>query len=149
MVELAGSLRHARLAETRTFLGGGLERWRNAKIGIIGLGMLGSRFAIEAVRSGASIWACDPGFVDVENTGTAPLRPGLSKLDSVIQSCDELEPGRASGVVADVRSVGVGALCACDILVDASDDADLAPFLTDVSNGLQIQLIRGAVDGTG
>ena len=52
--------RWERLVHNATFAGEVLERWRAALVGVVGAGLLGGRFALEAARSGASVWLCDP-----------------------------------------------------------------------------------------
>lgn len=138
-----------RLRKTVTFRGGAHHRWQTRRIGVAGGGHLGSRFAPEAVRSGASVCVFDPDSGDPENVGTQNIEPGLPKVESVVRTCDAIAPGKAEGIFCDVRHVGVGVLREFDLLVDSTDDPRLAVDLTEISNGLGIPLLRLALDGTG
>jgi hypothetical protein len=111
--------------------------------------MLGTRFAKEAVLSGASVTVFDPESAEVENLGTQELAAGRPKVGSLVDDCERIAPGRAQGIVCDVLHVGIGVLATFDLLVDATDDPNLAFPLTEVSNGLGVPLLRLAVDGSG
>jgi hypothetical protein len=82
------------------------------------------------------------------DTGSSGAR-GSSKASAVVNRCDEIEPGRAVGLCCDVRHVGVGEFRRFELIVDATDDPDLAYPLTLISNGIGVPLLRVAVDGTG
>jgi hypothetical protein len=111
--------------------------------------MLGGRFAFEAVRSGASvkIWDFDQG--SPENAGTQLVESGVAKVTTVAGRCNEIRPGSAAGWQVDIRHAGIRPLMDCSVLVDCTDDPNLAWELTDVSNGLGIPLLRCALDGSG
>lgn len=141
--------RFARLRRTRTFRDGGHGRWELARLGIVGAGNLGGRLAEEAARSGASVVICDPDVAREENLGTQHAEVGKPKAEVVASACNAVSPGRAEALVADVREAGVRVLACCQLLVDATDDAGLAGFMTEVSTGLGVPLIRVAVDGSG
>jgi hypothetical protein len=146
---MAPAVDHERLRGTATFRGAGHDAWRRSRLGIIGAGNLGSRLAIEAVRSGASVWVCDPDEVAAANLATQDLASGGTKVDAVLRACDAIEAGRAAGAAADVRAAGIEPFLGLDLIVDASDDAALAEFLTELSNGLGVPLLRAALDGSG
>jgi hypothetical protein len=141
--------RYVRLQETHTFRDQGLARWQAARLAVIGGGMLGSRFAPEAVRSGASVLICDFEQVETHNLATQAVRAGRSKVESILNACDEIRPGAAAGLRTDVRHVGIGVLDQCHVLLDFTDDARLAYPLTEIANGLKKPLLRAAVDGSG
>lgn len=141
--------RYRRLRENAVFRDGGFTRWERARLAIIGGGVLGSRLAPEIVRSGASVMVCDFESVEPHNLATQWLRPGMSKVEAIVRACDEIRPGAATGLCADVRHVGVGVLRDFDLLIDLTDDARLAFGLTEIANGLQVPLLRAAVDGSG
>ena len=141
--------RYDRLRRTRLLSGTAMERWQASRVAVIGAGNIGSRFAPEIVRSGASVVVIDPEIGCVENLGTQAVISGLPKAQAVQQACDEILPGRAQAWLADVRHVGPGQLAAMDLLVDATDDPDLTWPLTMLSNGLDRPLMRLAVDGSG
>lgn len=141
--------RFARLRRTVTFRGEKLLRWLRARVFLIGGGNLGGRVALEAVRSGARVVVCDRDVGTETNLGTQCVQPGVGKALSIAAACDALAPGSAQAIQADVRSVGIGTLRACDVLLDCSDDAMLAWPLTELSNGLGIPLVRLALDGSG
>ncbi len=141
--------RFARLRATPALRDGAHARWRASTILLAGGGLVGAPIAREAVRSGACVLAVDPQDGAPENLGTQEVRPGVPKVRTLVESCDAIEPGRARGLALDVRRVGAGTLRGCDLLVDATDDPDLALPLTEVSNGLGIPLLRAAVDGSG
>lgn len=141
--------RFSRLRETRTFRSGGHGRWQESRLAMIGAGNLGGRLAKEAVRSGASVLICDPDVTGRENLGSQDGEVGVPKAEAIAARCNAIFPERAEALVENVREVGVGALARCQLLVDATDDARLAGFLTEVSNGLAIPLLRVAVDGSG
>lgn len=141
--------RYRRLRENAVFRDGGFARWECARLAIIGGGVLGSRLAPEIVRSGANVWVCDFEPVEPHNLATQALRPGMSKVDAILRACDEIRPGAALGVCADIRHVGVGVLRGFDLLIDCTDDARLAYPLTEIANGLRKPLLRAAVDGSG
>ncbi len=141
--------RYHRLRATSMFRNDTFARWQAACLGIIGCGTLGSRIALEAVRSGTKVRLWDPDRVEEHNLGTQVLRPNHSKVDSLIRACDEITPGAASGASVDIRHVGIAVLRECSLLIDATDDPRLAWVLTEISNGLQIPLLRSALDGSG
>jgi len=141
--------RYARLRETATLAGERLARWTSAWIAVIGCGVIGSRLAVEAARSGASILAVDPDVAGAENLGTLPLPEGVAKAHAVAAACNGQRRGSARAEVGDVRELGAGVLAACSALVDATDDPGLARPLTRWSNGLGLPLVRAALDGSG
>ena len=141
--------RYQRLRATAIFRDDAFARWQAACVGIIGCGTVGSRIALETVRSGARVRLWDPDHVEEHNLGTQPLRRNLGKVASLMQSCDEINPGAATGAAVDIRHVGIAELRLCHILIDATDDPRLAWVLTEISNGLQIPLLRCALDGSG
>lgn len=143
------SPRFARLRLTGTFLGDAHERWLRARLGVVGCGNLGSRIALEAVRSGASVCAIDHDIGSEENLGTQIVEAGVAKAESIARACEVLAPGSARALTRDVRHVGIGTLRELDLLLDATDDPTLAGPLTLISNGLRIPLLRVALDGTG
>jgi len=156
--------RYSRLAASRTLggdalggdalggdaLGGGaLQRWCGASIAVVGSGNIGPRFAVEAVRSGAEVWICDPEDAEEVNLGTQDVHAGRPKVEAVIERAEAIDPGRLRGEAIDVRHVGVGFLRRFDLLVDTTDDPALTWALTMISNGLRIPLLRLAIDGSG
>jgi hypothetical protein len=145
----AHEVAYERICRTTAFRNGGFHRWSAATIGIVGLGLLGGRLALEIVRSGAAVWGCDPDAGSPVNLGNQLTQTGVAKVRSIIQDCNAIRPGRASGVVADIRHVGVGVLRRFQMLIDCTDDPMLALPLTAISNGLGIPLLRCAVDGSG
>lgn len=138
-----------RLRQTATFHGESFHRWLGCRVGVVGCGNVGSRLALEIVRTGAEVCVIDMDHVEPSNLGTQVLRPGMSKVASVVRDCDAIWAGRARGLPCDVRHVGVGELERFDLLVDATDDPTLAEPLTRISNGLATPLIRVAMDGSG
>ncbi len=140
---------HSRTRLTATFRGNRLAAWCESTVGIIGCGLLGSRLAVEVVRSGANVWLCDFDAIDEHDAALYAERPNVSKVAALVAACEQIRPGSASGKAADVRHVGVGVLRGCDVLIDCTDDARLAFPLTETSNGLEIPLLRAAVDGSG
>lgn len=144
-----GEERFARLRRTVTFRGGKLLAWLRARLFFVGAGNLGGRAAVEAARSGALVEVCDGGVGAEANRGTQSVAPGVPKSVSVAAACNALAPGSARAIPADVRSVGLDTLRACDVLLDCSDDPGLAWPLTELSNGLGIPLLRLALDGSG
>lgn len=141
--------RFQRVRATEMFRDGGFERWQSALLGIVGCGTLGSRLALEAVRSGTRVRVWDPDRVEEQNLGTQVLRPGFSKVESTTRQCNEIRTGSAAGAAVDIRHVGIGELDECDILIDLTDDPRLAWPLTEITNGLKKPLIRAALDGSG
>ena len=141
--------RYQRLRATAIFRDDTFSRWQAACVGIIGCGTVGSRIALETVRSGARVRLWDPDRVEEHNLGTQPLRRNLGKVASLMQSCDDINPGAAAGAAVDIRHVGIAELRLCQVLIDATDDPRLAWALTEISNGLQIPLLRCALDGSG
>ena len=140
---------HDRLRRTATLRGERHDRWQRALIAVIGCGVLGSRLALEAVLSGTSVLLVDPATARPVNRGTQNLLAGKSKVESVVEQCDRIAPGRVEGHVTDVRHVAVRLLGECDALIDASDDPGLVLPLTEISNGLGKPLLRVALDGSG
>jgi molybdopterin/thiamine biosynthesis adenylyltransferase len=141
--------RYERLRATGMFRDGAFARWQAACLGIIGCGTLGSRLALEAVRSGARVRLWDPDRVEEHNLGTQVLRPGHSKVESTICLCNEIRAGSASGAAVDIRHVGIGEIRNCNVLIDVTDDPRLAWPLTEITNGLCQPLVRAALDGSG
>ena len=141
---------YARLVHTATFRNDGFARWQRTLLIIIGCGMLGSRLAVEAVRSGVKVRLYDFEPIDPHNNlATSATSPGTSKVGAVVSACEQIRPGSASGHCLDIRHVGVGDLKDGDVLIDCTDDARLGFLLTQISNGLQLPLLRVAVDGSG
>ncbi len=138
-----------RLALTRTFRDGGVARWREAELHIVGAGNLGQRVALEAALAGVRVTTYDPGVFGVENAETQWGRPGLAKVAHLMRQAEVFAPGRVRGVACDIRHVGIGRLSQASVLIDCSDDPNLAVPLTRISNGLGIPLLRGALAGDG
>ena len=141
--------RFDRLGRTRTLGGAALALWRAARLAIVGVGAIGARLALETVMSGAQVWVVDPDVGEIHNLGTQPVRAGVPKVDAVVAACDAVESDRAASFHGDIRHASIRALRACDLIVDATDDAGLAPYLAALSSGLEIPHLRAAVDGTG
>jgi tRNA A37 threonylcarbamoyladenosine dehydratase len=142
--------RFAPLGETSALAGPALERWRNAELVFVGAGQLNSRLALEAVRSGASAWIIDFDHVETSNLALQSYdRAGPCKALALRDACNAIRPHATTATVGDVRHVGIGEFLGRDLILDGTDDAGLAPWLTEVSNGLGIPLVRLAVDGSG
>ena len=139
----------SRLAETRTFRGGGLKRWQQGKLFIVGAGNTGQRAAMDALLAGASVVVCDFDIFAAENRETQIGMAGVRKIDSLIERANLIAPGRATGLNSDVRHVGIGEISKTQVMIDCSDDPTLAMPLTRISNGLRIPLLRAAIDGSG
>lgn len=142
-------MRFDRLRRTSIFRGDRFACWQAALLGVVGAGLVGFRFAVEAVLSGASVAVYDFDVGKLENQGTQFAQAGITKVESLVAACDAVCPGRAAGLACDVRHVGVGELARLSMLVDCSDDPALAVPLTSLSNALGIPLLRLAVDGSG
>jgi hypothetical protein len=141
--------RFARLRETATFRDGGFARWIEKRAIIFGVGALGGPLALGIVRSGAAATVVDFDIGAAENQGTQMVDPGVSKVEAIVAACDAIEPGRARGLKCDARHVGIGVMDQCDLLIDCTDDPNLAWPLTEISNGLGKPLLRCALDGSG
>lgn len=141
--------RYERLGRTATLSGGAISRWQGSRIAVCGVGNLGSKLSPEIVRSGASVALIDPDIGCLENLGTQAVRDGLLKVEALREVCDWILPGRARAWAVDARHLGVGELAEVDLLVDATDDPNLTWALTELSNGLNIPLMRMALDGSG
>lgn len=140
----------ARLRRHAAMRGSGFDRWAQATVGLIGCGVVGGRLGLELVQSGVGalhLWDFDRGHV--ENLGTQHVVPGIPKALSLAASCNARRAGTALGHPYDVRHAGMETLMACDVLVDCSDDPALAWALTETANGLNLPLLRCAVDGSG
>ena len=140
--------RFDRLRRTSVLRGEAFDRWSKSSLLIVGAGTLG-RVAPEAARAGAAVKIVDPDVTQIENLGTQPGRVGVPKALSMAQRCNAILPGSAEPLMTDVRHVGVGVFAAADLIVDTTDDPSLAVFLTEVSNGTSVPLMRVAVDGSG
>jgi hypothetical protein len=115
-----------------------------------GAGMLGTPLATEAVRAGARVRVADMGRItDPLKIGRAYGGCGRSKAVALAKTCAAINPGRAEALHADLRHVGIGVFAAATLIIDATDDPTLAGYLTKVSNGLGVPLVRVAVDGSG
>jgi ThiF family len=141
--------RFARLRETTTFRNGGLARFIKKRAIVFGVGALGGPLAQTVVRSGAAVCVVDYDIGTFENQGTQPVEPGISKVKAIVAACDAIEPGRALAFECDARHVGIGVFDQCDLLIDCTDDPNLAWPLTEISNGVGKPLIRCALDGSG
>lgn len=141
--------RFQRVVLTPNFRGGGFAAWRQARIAVIGAGLLGGRLAEEAVLSGTRVSIFDPDVGQTHNQGTQRCRVGIPKAISLVERCDAICPGRVRAYACDVRHAGVRPLLECDAWFDCTDDPDLAWPLTELSNGLVRPLFRCAVDGSG
>jgi len=141
----------SRLAETNVFPDrDAFQRWSNSSLLIGGAGMLGTPLACEAVRSGTHVRLADMDLVtDTVKIGAAYGRIGRSKVLALSDACDAIRPGRAEALHADLRHVGIGVFTASALIIDATDDPALAGYLTKVSNGIGVPLMRVAVDGSG
>ncbi|MGA2033607.1 MAG: ThiF family adenylyltransferase [Thermoguttaceae bacterium] len=142
----------SRLPETSLFhAGDAWPRWSQSSLLIAGAGALGTPLAFETVRAGAR------GVTIVDkDTITDPLRIGAgyggcgrSKAFALAGACEAITPGRVRALHGDLRHVGVGVFAAADLIVDATDDPNLAGYLTRISNGVGTALMRVAVDGSG
>jgi len=142
--------RFLKLSRTPTFRENGLAVWSSTTLGIVGAGMLGDRLAREAILSGVGevrIWDFDQ--TEPHNLGNQFGRVGQVKVQYLAEQCDAIRPGRVRAFPTDVRHAGIRQLQQCDILIDCSDDPRLVWPLTEISNGLELPLLRAAVDGTG
>jgi len=139
----------SRLTATSTFRGSAWERWQGATLLVAGLGAIGQRLGTEARRAGASVLAVDPDVGERSNLATQPVEVGTPKAESFVAACARVAPGRARGLRGDVRSLGVGEIARCALILDCTDAAALAPILTRISNGLGLPLLRAALDGSG
>lgn len=143
-------LRFGRLSRTRTFARDGVRSWSQSIIAIIGAGLIGGRLAFEAVLSGVGevlVW--DHDTTEIENLGNQIGQPNVPKVTSLVERCDGVRTGHIRGFCDDIRHAGIRGLLACDLIVDCTDDPRLAWSLTQISNGLNIPLLRAAVDGSG
>ncbi len=141
--------RFDRLRATATFAGEAHARWTQSTLAVVGVGVLGSLFAREAVRSGAHVDLYDFDIGEEHNRGTQPVTVGEPKADAVARLCNTIAPGSAQAYVEDVRHVGAGSFEHVALIVDCTDDATLALPLTELSNGWGVPLLRLAVDGSG
>ena len=141
--------RFDRLRATTTFAGAAHDLWRQARLAIIGVGVLGSLFAREASRSGAKTELYDFDVGEDQNLGNQPVEVGEPKAEAVARLCNAIAPGSARAHVVDIRHVGAGSFENIALIVDSTDDATLALPLTQLSNGWGIPLLRLAVDGSG
>jgi len=144
--------KYSRLRNSHLMRGGGHDAWRNAHIVLVGAGMLGGRFAIEAARAGAGrLTIFDPQTTGEENTATQLGEPAKPKATSIATQCRQVAADDAQmiGVVGDVRHAGFEVLASADLIVDCTDDVTLELTLTEISNGLAVPLLRIAVDGSG
>ncbi len=124
--------------------------WLLSSLTVIGAGMLGQRITTEAVRAGARVHLVDPDVVtDPFKLGRRFGETGQFKAVAVKAAADAIRPGYVAPWVTDARHHGVGAYASTGLILDASDDPTLAVFLTTVSNGIGVPLIRVAVDGSG
>jgi hypothetical protein len=138
-----------RLALTRTFRDGRLNAWRNAQLFVIGAGNLGQRVALEAVLSGTRVTSYDPGTFGPENSETQWGTPGQPKVEHLACHAAAFAPGRLHPMPCDILHAGIGRLRQASLLIDCTDDPNLAVPLTRISNGLGIPLLRGALAGDG
>ena len=98
-----------RLGRGQVLHGEALDRWTHSTIGIAGAGLLGSRIALEIVRSGASVRIYDPDTAEESNLATqVGLRAGAGKAAALCESCDAVVPGRASGAASDWQARPAG-----------------------------------------
>ena len=141
--------RFDRLRATTTFAGWAHDRWRQATLAVVGVGVLGSLFAREASRSGAKTELYDFDVGEDHNLGNQPVEVGEPKAETVARLCNAIAPGSARAHVVDIRHVGAGSFEHIALIVDATDDATLALPLTQLSNGWGMPLLRLAVDGSG
>ena len=141
--------RFDRLRATTTFAGAAHERWMNATIAVVGVGVLGSLFAREASRSGTHIDLYDFDIGEAHNKGNQPVEVGEPKAEAIARLCNSIAPGSARAHVEDIRHIGAGSFEHIALLVDATDDIALALPLTELSNGWGVPLLRLAVDGSG
>jgi hypothetical protein len=143
--------RFDRLRQTPSLRGEALARWRNAAIGVIGGGVLGSVLAPALVRSGVRrCLIVDSDTVAEENLGTQNYSAaGAPKAEALRAACSVIRCGVAVARAEDIRHVGVGELAGLDALVDATDDPSLEWPLTEISNGLKLPMLRVALDGSG
>ena len=145
----SGPLSHSRLSQTATFRAGRFNRWSKAAIALFGAGALGGPLATGIVRSGASVGICDFDVGEAVNLGTQQVDLGLPKAVTIAHACDSIRPGRARSICRDVRHVGIGILSQFDLFIDATDDANLALPIAELSNGLAKPMLRVALDGNG
>lgn len=141
--------RFDRLRATTTFAGAAHERWMQATLAVIGVGLLGSLFAREAARSGAHSDLYDFDIGEAHNRGNQHVEVGEPKAEAVARLCNAIAPGSARAHVVDLRHVGAGSFEHIGLIVDCTDDASLALPLTQLSNGWGVPLLRLAVDGSG
>lgn len=141
--------RFVRLRETVTFRDDGLPCWLRSSVAVLGLGAVGNPLAVGVVRSGATVGVVDFDTGTIENQGTQNVMPGRSKVSGVVAACEAISADRALGFECDARHVGIGTLRQFDLLIDCTDDPNLAWPLTETSNGLGMPLLRCALDGSG
>ncbi|NQT39225.1 MAG: hypothetical protein HQ581_17130 [Planctomycetes bacterium] len=120
--------------------------WSKCSLTVAGAGMLGQRITTEAVRAGTRVHLIDMDIItDPFKLGRRFGETGQFKAVAVKAAADAIRPGYVEPWVTDARHHGVGAYASTGVILDASDDPTLAVFLTTVSNGLGVPLIRVAV----
>ncbi len=138
-----------RLARTHTFRDGGWDLWRAAEIHVVGAGNLGQRVAMESALSGAHVTVYDFDVHDARNACTQRGVDQMPKVEFLERIAAEQAGGRLVGIARDIRHVGIGRLSRARVLIDCTDDPQLAVPLTRISNGLGIPLLRAALAGDG
>jgi hypothetical protein len=140
----------SRLPETSVFHArDAWPRWSQSSLLIAGAGALGTPLALETVRAGAHVTIVDRDTItDPLRIGASSGRCGLSKAVALAGACEAIRPGRVQALHHDLYHVGVGVFAAADLIVDATDDPRLAGYLTRMSNGVGVPLMRVAVAGS-
>jgi hypothetical protein len=123
--------------------------WTSATLGVVGCGRIGGKLSLEAVRSGASVQCWDFDIGTAANASSQITEVGVPKVQTLTAACEAIRPCGLQGHACDVRHAGIGQLRRCNLLMDCSDDPALTWPLTEIANGLGIDMLRLAVDGTG
>ena len=107
------------------------------RIGIAGLGGMGSNVAVMLVRSGSrDLVVADFDTVDESNIARQAYLPrhlGMSKTDALVSVLHDIDPG-ASVEVHDTRldtSNAAGIFSACDVVCEALDDPESKAMLVE------------------
>ena len=130
-----------------------LERLRESRVAVVGLGTLGGPIALHLSLLGVGLRLIDPGSVDESNLA-AQLVPAKSvgRYKAEVRADQARELG-ASGPIevrcSRVEALGAGELADLDLVVTAVDALRPRVQLDGRCQQLQIPMLDLAVDGTG
>ena len=145
--------RYARLEAIPGVGAAGVAALRHTTVAVLGLGNIGGQLAHHLVLHGIGVVLVDRDVVADVNLGTQGFLErdlGQSKAEARAERLAPLNPTcRIDPVQADIRQLGLGALCGVSLIFSCLDSRRSRVVVNEMAMRLGIPWIDGALDGSG